>query len=69
MAAKGEYVRGRCPECGQNAKRRVYDIGSGPEISCSTCEWCWGVDGQSLEPLDIEAMKHMAAEAKAQFNS
>ena len=30
-----------------------YDIGSGPEMSCPTCEWCWGADGQDLKPLDV----------------
>lgn len=29
-----------------------YDIGSGPEMSCSRCEWCWGADGQPLNPKD-----------------
>lgn len=28
-----------------------YDIGSGPEISCPACEWCWGADGQPLKPV------------------
>jgi ssDNA-binding Zn-finger/Zn-ribbon topoisomerase 1 len=44
-------VIGPCPSCGDVASRRVYDIGSGPELSCATCEWCWGADGQDLKPL------------------
>lgn len=45
-----------CPNCGDRAARRPYDIGSGPELCCGTCEWCWGRDGQDLKPLEIPAM-------------
>lgn len=31
---------------------RPYDVGSGPEMACPSCEWCWGADGQPLNPLD-----------------
>ena len=44
-------ITGPCPECGTVATRDVYDIGSGPELSCANCEQCWGVDGQVLRPL------------------
>jgi hypothetical protein len=27
-----------------------YDIGSGPEMSCPDCEWCWGANNQPLRP-------------------
>jgi hypothetical protein len=43
--------RSACPSCGDVADRTVYDIGSGPEVSCASCEWCWGVLGQSLQPI------------------
>lgn len=42
---------GPCPTCGDVAARRAYDIGSGPELACASCEWCWGADGQQLIPL------------------
>lgn len=43
--------RGPCPQCGDVATRTVYDIGSGPELSCASCEWCWGANGQPLKPV------------------
>lgn len=49
---EGEMVRSGCPSCGAEAERRVYDVGSGPELSCANCEWCWGADGQDLQPLE-----------------
>ncbi len=42
-----------CPSCGAVAERTLYDIGSGPELSCASCEWCWGADGQSLKQLKL----------------
>lgn len=44
-------VTSECPTCGLVTERRTYDIGSGPELSCANCEWCWGADGQPLKPL------------------
>jgi len=44
-------VVGPCPSCGTVATRETYDIGDGPELSCATCEWCWGAEGQDLTPL------------------
>ena len=41
----------RCPSCGTIVTARPYDIGSGPEMACPVCEWCWGADGQDLLPL------------------
>lgn len=46
-------VASTCPNCGQYNYREVYDIGSGPEVSCASCEWCWGALGQQLKPLDV----------------
>lgn len=43
-------VRSACPSCGDVATRSAYDIGDGDELSCASCEWCWGADGQSLRP-------------------
>ena len=43
-----------CPHCGTVAVREPYDIGSGPELSCSNCEWCWGALGQPLKPLGYD---------------
>lgn len=40
-----------CPQCGQRFRMQPYDIGSGPEVSCPSCEWCWGAEGQDLKPL------------------
>lgn len=56
-----------CPNCGQSVTMEPYDIGSGPEMSCSNCEWCWGADGQPLERLDVDAIHaDINAERKAQ---
>jgi hypothetical protein len=44
-------IRSACPSCGVVADRDPYDIGSGPELSCSNCEWCWGANGQDLQPI------------------
>lgn len=44
-------VEGPCPSCGDTARRETFDIGSGPELSCYSCEWCWGAEGQDLKPL------------------
>lgn len=43
-------IRSACPSCGVVAVRETYDIGSGRELSCANCEWCWGADGQDLKP-------------------
>lgn len=55
-----------CPNCGARVEMVPYDIGSGPEMSCTDCEWCWGADGQSLEPLDTERILREAREALGQ---
>ena len=44
-------ITSACPTCGTVAERETYDIGSGPELACSNCEWCWGADGQDLKPI------------------
>lgn len=46
-------VTSACPTCGDVAERETYDIGSGPELSCASCEWCWGAEGQPLKPLTL----------------
>ena len=46
-----ETKRSACPTCGEVATRDIYDIGSGPELCCASCEWCWGAEGQLLKPL------------------
>lgn len=49
----GITVVSACPACGVVTGRDAYDIGSGPELSCALCEWCWGMDGQPLDPGDV----------------
>ena len=49
----GDEVTTACPSCGDVATRTVYDIGSGPELSCPNCEWCWGALGQALKPITM----------------
>lgn len=39
-----------CPSCQEVEARTVYDIGDGPELSCSNCEWCWLV--VEIDPVD-----------------
>lgn len=51
--AVGDLVTTPCPTCGAVQSRRAYDVGSGPELSCANCEWCWGANGQSLKPLTL----------------
>lgn len=47
-----------CPCCGDVAERTIYDIGSGPELACASCEWCWGAEGQDLQPLSLPQCEH-----------
>lgn len=49
----GDTVTSACPTCGTVAERTTYDVGSGPELSCANCEWCWGAEGQDLIPLTL----------------
>lgn len=49
-----EAITSECPSCGLEASREPYDIGSGPELSCNACEWCWGAEGQDLQPLSTD---------------
>lgn len=46
-------VNGPCPNCGSRERRETYDVGSGPELSCASCEWCWGALGQGLQPARL----------------
>lgn len=43
-----------CPSCGTVSDRTAYDIGSGLELCCASCDWCWGAMGQPLDPADVE---------------
>ena len=52
MTGVGELVKRECPSCGSEAHRRTYDVGSGPELCCANCGWCWGADGQMLKPVE-----------------
>lgn len=61
-------VTSACPCCGATATRQTYDIGSGPELSCASCEWCWGADGQPLKPLDVSELVARAQAAQAAVN-
>lgn len=47
-------LRRACPNCGNRADAAPYDIGDGPELSCPSCEWCWGAIGQRLTPIPPE---------------
>lgn len=44
----------QCPQCHTLIHITAYDIGDGPEYSCSHCEWCWGAEGQPLSMRPIE---------------
>jgi len=44
---------GTCPNCGRRNDGQPYDIGSGPELSCPSCEWCWSAEGQDLQPWGV----------------
>jgi hypothetical protein len=43
--------RWTCPYCHHHFRAEPYDIGSGPELACPSCECCWGAAGQPLQPL------------------
>ncbi len=47
----GDRPLQKCPECHGEFHAKPYDIGSGPELSCPHCEWCWGANGQPLKPI------------------
>lgn len=42
-----------CPGCGFAGAVSTYDIGSGPEWACPSCDMCWGAAGQLLNPDDV----------------
>lgn len=50
VADQERIERRRCPNCGIVNDRPTYDIGSGPELCCLHCDWCWGYGGQELKP-------------------
>lgn len=63
-------ITSACPTCHVVAEREAYDIGSGPELSCANCEWCWGAEGQDLQPLDIaQIATDRFREAKAEHEA
>lgn len=47
----------KCPRCATDVTHEPYDIGSGPELNCPTCDHCFGAEGQALKPLDIDAIR------------
>lgn len=51
-------VKSACPSCGEVGRRETYDIGSGPELCCMTCDWCWGANGQELKPVLVKCEGH-----------
>lgn len=51
-----------CPGCGARVSMVPYDIGSGPEMCCLTCECCWGADGQPLNPLPAPTRANLIAQ-------
>lgn len=53
-------ITSACPVCGTVAARHAFDIGSGPELACASCEWCWGADGQDLKPIDVGEIRRWA---------
>lgn len=53
MVEVGETVFATCPQCKKGAQRTAYDVGSGPELCCADCDWCWGANGQDLQPLTL----------------
>jgi hypothetical protein len=52
----GDEAAPTCPGCGAPVMIAPYDIGSGPELSCPHCEWCWGAEGQQLKPIPPATM-------------
>lgn len=60
-------VRSSCPSCGRYEKRETYDIGDGPELSCSNCEWCWGANGQPLTQSPIEGLQKVVAQIRPRW--
>jgi hypothetical protein len=38
-----------CPNCGERSVAQPYDIGSGPELACASCD---SATGQKLDPDD-----------------
>lgn len=51
-----EKVTQNCPGCSRTVTMVPYDIGSGPEMSCPHCEWCWGANDQDLKPVSWPAV-------------
>ena len=60
-----EEITQNCPCCDKAVTMRPYDIGSGPEMCCPDCEWCWGANGQPLDPYD--PMKAMSPEMRKEL--
>ena len=60
-------ITSACPNCGVETTRETYDIGSGPELSCANCEWCWGAEGQDLKPVNLVDVQEHIDEARRRF--
>ena len=56
------WITSACPSCGLVTERELYDIGSGPELACADCEWCWGADGQPLKPVTFAFTEEQESE-------
>lgn len=50
-AREDEAPQWLCINCGSTFRQEPYDVGSGPEVACPHCEWCFGAEGQPLKPL------------------
>ena len=64
IVVTGQKVTSKCPACGAELEREAYDIGSGPELSCVECEWCWGANGQPLNPVGSPALHEFGKEER-----
>jgi len=51
--------RWTCPACGEWFRTLPYDIGSGRELNCPHCDWCFGADGQQLKSTGELAARHL----------
>jgi len=64
-----ETVTSSCPTCSAVRARTTYEVGSGPELSCLSCDWCWGANGQLLTPLEADEAGINASIAQAKINA
>ena len=45
-----------CPNCGEVREREVFNVGTGPEVSCDACEWVWHLDDPEQRSYDPGAL-------------